>query len=364
MRHPFRFLAVAFSFATLCRHAPAQAIELIYKWEPGETIATRLTIENSRSVGSLKDTSPDQPERPQERTRRKKHHDAQPREDDPPAILPLDDGTRSQKLVCDFEQTVRSVDEAGAASIEMTCRRVDAGADLSDTERFTFDSARPSRSAQGSSPRQQKLANLVGKTIRMKIGRDGAMLETVGIDPLVEALTALQNDNALGVALVDELRAKGDGGNSGLDDAFTIGPRFLPAGLVRRGQVWATDVEHTLPIVGRINSKWTSTLARVARNGASTIATITSKADILISPPAEVGSGAYGLMPGIDLEFLPGKGEAEITFDVAHGRATKAEMSTSLNVVVRVGELGGEAVDGVTQELRCRMVHEVVSDKH
>ncbi len=339
-------IAVSLIIACLscCEGAPAQTCELIYKWEPGETLSTRLTIDQERTIGPLA---------PPEKQAKKKQANRREEEPDPQSpFLPIDQGSKSQHLVCDFDMKVAEVDPDGVARIEMTFRRVEAAADLADGERFTFDSAKPAKKNKGTNEREQTLAGLIGKTMSMRIARDGRMIEAQGVERLIEALVALQEQDALGLALLDQLRGGEQG--TGIDDMFRMGPRFLPGRPVRRGESWTTEVEHTLPIVGKIRSVWDSTLATLQRRGKGQIATIKSKADIRVNTPP---AGTTGLPPGIDLEFMPGKGEAETIFDVEAGRAVSAEMSLELSVEVRAGEMVG-----VMQTMTCRMRNEVIEN--
>jgi hypothetical protein len=332
----------------------ASTVELVNRWEPGETVRTRLTIDNERTIGPLK-TMGEEPAEQEKRNTRSRE-----REEDCPPIMPIDYGTRSQKLVCEFDLTVKSVDADGVAEVEMVCRRVEAEADLSDSERFTFDSAKKAKARNGWTPREQTLADFVGKSIRLRVGRDGAIVEAEGLRGIVEAMVSLQDENALGAALLEQLGGANESGKDGFDEVFTAGARLLPGRPVRRGESWTTEVSHALPVAGRVRSEWESTLARVAKAGRSVLATITSTGRVRVSTPTGSGDGPPGLAAGIDLEFLPGKGEAETVFDVTRGRAVRAEMSLEMGVAVRIEQPGIGTAGGVMQEVRCRMVNEVV----
>lgn len=344
-----------------CATAAAQTCELIYKWEQGETVATRLTIEQDRTIGPL--PSPADESKKKTKDRKRKRRGGNDREEDDigqPCVLPIDYGSKSQKLVCDFDVKTTEVDADGAALLEMTFRRVEAAADLAEGERFTFDSAKPEKDAKGWSKRSQTLADLIGKTMTMRIGRDGRMIEAKGVDQLVEALASLQEQNALGAALIEKMNGADSGGGGGIDEMFSMGPRFLPGKPVKRGEQWTTGVEHTLPIVGKVRTVWDSTLASLKRVRTGQIATIKSEASIRVNQPASGMPGMDGLPPGVDLQFMPGTGTAETVFDVDAGRAVSAEMSLDMSVAVRWTQPGVETVDGVMQTVTCRMKNEVM----
>lgn len=353
-RTPIIAAMVALVPVFCCTPASAQGCELIYKWEQGETIATRLTIEQERTVGPMSGST----ESENGKKGRRSRPDDEPEQ---PRFMPIEYGTSSRTLVCDFDIHTIEVDQQGAAAIEMTIRNVAATADLPQGEKFIFDSTKKHKPGQQSARRAQTLADLVGKSMTMRIGRDGQVLESLGVDALVEAMNALQDDDALGAVMLDTLRRGGE--QRGMDEMFTMCPRMLPGKPVHRGESWKTEVEHTLPIAGRIRTIWNSTLQSLRGSGKSQIATIESEASIDIRPIGAGMPGIDGLPPGVSLEFQPGAGKATTKFDVIQGRATEAEMELDLKVGVCIGQPGIGAIDGVMQTLKCRMKHELIEDR-
>lgn len=329
---------------SLALAAPAAAapVEFIHRWEPGETLRSRLTITQERETAPLPtDSSPT-----------KKKPSGRP--EDCPDLLGLDPGTSARSLTCDLTQKVVEVNADGVAHIDMTIDRLAAEADLADDDRFTFDSAKPPKQAPPPSDRAARLALLVGRTITMRIARDGSIRETTGIDALAEALTLLESDDALGHILLQQFKGR----EGGLDSLFNTGTSMLPREPVSRGEHWSTNTIHDWPIVGKITTTWDSTLQRIERKGNALIATIQSKANI---QPTNAPPGAAGnLLPGIAIEMRPGSGEATTTFDTTAGRAVSAEMSLELPVAVRITQPETGTAEGLMQTLRTTMKHELI----
>lgn len=312
-------------------------VDLRYVFTAGESVRTRLTIDNTTKTEEATSGAAWQQRQRQEFV---------------------------------FTVLTTNVDAAGVGTLQMTIESLKASQDRSGEGRTEFDSTKAQQEA-GSGRSTAELAGLVGQSITMVVAPDGTVREMRGMDVLARAMTAQLGEHPLAGPLVGELtRAFED---DSMREALQAGVRVLPGRPVRRGETWTTRLSQSLGPLGEARSTWRHRLADIKRerfgqDHVSTVAKIESEIEISMGDGKDKRKSRKGdewseLALGIKVRIHKAAGKATTLFDTTRGRAVRSESRMTMPVEVLIEALQtGKDDPSMCQEIESSVTHELLTD--
>lgn len=296
--------------------ASGQDTTLRYRWSPGDEVRYRIGQQFSTTMSGL------------------------------PAIGDVVVDLTMAQVV---RMTVQDVAADGTATIRQTFEsvRLEQNSPFGKT---VFDSASAEKSADpGSVSLGMLLSTMVGESVTVAIGSDGAVGKVEGMSALVDKmLTALPSGSTSFVG--DQLKAflSDDAIRSMVGQGFAM----FPLRPLRTGESWTSQSDVTNPLFGRASVTRTLTLDRVETLSGVSLAHIVVRF-------ATKQTGAPTAIFGVNANVGDSESTGEIVFDTTKGRLHHSSMKGETPIDVSLAPPGGEPIH-VTGLSRSSLTLEIV----
>jgi hypothetical protein len=298
-------VAVAAAGAFLGTSAPAQEVQIRYKWEKGAVLHFR-TVQETHSV--MSSGSDKEGEKKSEAAR-----------------------DQTQEALGRAE--VLEVGEDGVATVRWTIETLKIESADPRTGRASFDSTRAEDRA-APNPTLAPLAALAGESFTMTIDSRGMVRKVEGMQPITEKM---MKNPPPGPQAVMQMQAMKDGYSDeamarNMERSFGVGPGKA----VKPGDTWDSGLTQRLPMMGLARASGEATLERVEGD----IAIIKSSFTVALEPGKE--SEVNPMMAILKPVMTDATGTSETSFDVARGRLQRRQVELTMPIVLTSPSPEGE----------------------
>jgi len=264
-----------------------QQVELRWKFEPGLSLAYRMTMTNETE-------------------------------------MPNDMGVMVMEQIMSNHWEVLDVNEEGDATVEVSTDRVQMRMQ-SPMGNMEIDSAGDT----SSDPTGGMLSAMAGTTYTLVFDAAGKIKEVRGLEEMRDKLMAAtgQASNPAVNQAFEQMTSE-DGIKNMMEQGFASWPQE-PVG---PGDSWDAGFDMTMPMLGTMIYDMTLTLDRIEERGGRSIAIIASSGSIEVTPDNSPDNPAAGMMEITNAAII-----GTMEWDVAAGRLLRTTQDTTMEMSIAAG---------------------------